>query len=360
MKVLLSGTGGGAGWPEPGCRCASCAGLPPGHHRPFELVVDGAVRFPFAEVPRGYRVCGGGLGLVGPDGAALLCVPPGLEPPPGPGGATRYDDEPSRYDAVLIDLLDRPERLGELRRAGLVDAATRVVAVGLDHRVRSEEELTRRLRLWGAVATPDGTALDIAPPRAAAQGPAGSAQAAAGQQPAARTPQVRRALLLGGARSGKSAEAELRLAAEPYVTYVATGPDGAGDGEWAARVRAHRARRPAHWDTIETTDLAATIANATAPLLIDGLGTWLAAVFDEHAAWEGDRAPVGGRCEELVAAWRQAPEPIVAVSDEVGMGVVPATASGRAFRDALGRLNERLAAESEYVALAVAGRLLEL
>ncbi|MEV5504612.1 bifunctional adenosylcobinamide kinase/adenosylcobinamide-phosphate guanylyltransferase, partial [Nonomuraea fuscirosea] len=75
---------------------------------------------------------------------------------------------------------------------------------------------------------------------------------------------------------------------------------------------------------------------------------------------------VGGRpvrvawSRVVVAAWGQAPRPVVAVSDEVGMGVVPATASGRAFRDALGRLNERLAAESEYVALVVAGRPLEL
>ncbi|MGP3913704.1 bifunctional adenosylcobinamide kinase/adenosylcobinamide-phosphate guanylyltransferase [Nonomuraea sp. 10N515B] len=351
MKVLLSGTAGGAGRPEPGCRCVSCAGLPPGHRHPFELVVDGAVRFPFAEAPRGYRVCGGGRGLVGPDGTALLCLPPSLEPSPDPGVAPRYDDEPSRYDVVLIDLLDRPERLGALRRAGLVDEATQVVAIGLDHRVRSEDELARRLRLWGAVAVPDGTALETLPI---------AHRAPVERRRAARSPQVRRALLLGGTRSGKSAEAELRLAAEPYVTYVATGPDGAGDGEWAARVRAHRSRRPAHWDTVETIDLAATIANATTPLLIDGLGTWLAAVFDEHGAWEGDRAPVHARCDELVAAWRQAPEPIVAVSDEVGMGVVPATASGRLFRDALGRLNERLAAESEYVALVVAGRLLEL
>ncbi|TMR07971.1 bifunctional adenosylcobinamide kinase/adenosylcobinamide-phosphate guanylyltransferase [Nonomuraea turkmeniaca] len=338
MKVFLSGTAGGSGRPEPGCRCVSCAGLPPGHRRPFELVVDGTVRFPFAEVPHGYRVCAGGLGLVGPDGAALLCVPPGRELPPGLAAAV-----PARYGVVLIDVLDRPERLGELRRAGLVDEATRVVAIGLDHRVRPED-LDRRLRLWGAVALPDGTTLEVpdATPPKAQDGP------------------VRRALLLGGARSGKSAEAESRLATEPYVTYVATGPSGAGDGEWAARVRAHRSRRPAHWDTVETTDLATTIANATTPLLIDGLGTWLAAVFDEHGAWEGDRAPVEVRCDELVAAWRQAPEPIVAVSDEVGLGVVPATASGRLFRDTLGRLNERLAAESEYVALLVAGRLLEL
>ncbi|AQZ64964.1 Adenosylcobinamide-phosphate guanylyltransferase [[Actinomadura] parvosata subsp. kistnae] len=331
MKVLLTGTAGGAGWPEPGCRCASCSALPPAHRRPFGLVVDGAIPFPFADPPAGYQVRAGGLGLAGPDGSRLLCLPRDRPVP---------SDE-NRYDMVLIDLLDRPECLGELRRAGLADRATTVVAVGLDHRVRSEEELSRRLRLWGAIAVPDGAELEVV------SGGTGEAM-------------VRRALLLGGSRSGKSAEAELRLAAEPYVTYVATGPDGAGDGEWAARVRAHRERRPAHWDTAETTDLAGTIRAATMPLLVDGLGTWLAAVFDEHGAWEGDRAPVAARCDDLVAAWRQAPEPVVAVSDEVGMGVVPATASGRAFRDALGRLNERLAAESEYVALVVAGRLIEL
>ncbi|WP_433441628.1 bifunctional adenosylcobinamide kinase/adenosylcobinamide-phosphate guanylyltransferase [Nonomuraea sp. CA-141351] len=347
MKVLLSGTAGGAGWPEPGCRCASCAGLPSGHRRPLEVIVDGVVRLPHGDLPRGYRACAGGLGLVCPDGSRLLHLPVGRTvPTDGPAGHDAARHDPARYDIVLIDLLDRPERLGELRRAGLADDRTLVVAVGLDHRVRSEAELARRLRLWGALAVPDGTELEIRPGRPPSVLPEGRAPW--------------RALVLGGSRSGKSAEAELRLAAEPYVTYVATGPGGAGDGEWAARVRAHKERRPAHWATAETTDLVSAIRDASAPLLIDGLGTWLAAVFDEHGAWEGDRIPVGERCDGLVAAWRQAPVRIVAVSDEVGMGVVPATASGRAFRDALGRLNERLAAESEYVALVVAGRLLEL
>ncbi|MET9249000.1 bifunctional adenosylcobinamide kinase/adenosylcobinamide-phosphate guanylyltransferase [Nonomuraea sp. NPDC003709] len=343
MKILVSGTAGGAGWPEPGCRCASCAGLPSGHRRPFELVVDGVARFPFDDPPSGYRARAGGLGLAGPDGSRLLCLPPGRPVPV---------DGPARYDVVLIDLLDRPERLGELRRAGLADDRTAVVAVGLDHRVRSEEELARRLRLWGASAVPDGTVLETG--RALPGTAIGRRPGDGGATAPWRT------LLLGGSRSGKSAEAELRLAAEPYVTYVATGPSGAGDGEWAARVRAHRERRPAHWATVETADLVSAIGQATAPLLIDGLGTWLTAVFDEHGAWEGDRAPVRERCDELVAAWRQTPVRLVAVSDEVGMGVVPATPSGRAFRDALGRLNERLAAESEYVALVVAGRLVEL
>lgn len=311
-----------------GCPCASCARLPQDRRRrPFELLVDDTARFPFT----GGGAFGGGLGLVAADGAAVLCLPAGREAP---------SDGPARYDAVVLDLLDRPQRLGELRRAGLADDRTTVVAAWLDHRIRSEEELARRLRLWGAVAVPDGTVL--------------------GSGGTVRETPPRRALLLGGSRSGKSAEAELRLAAEPYVTYVATGGDGAADGEWAARVRAHRERRPAHWDTAETTDLTGVVAAARTPLLIDGLGTWLAAVFDEHGAWDGDRTPVARRCAELVEAWRGTPVPLVAVSDEVGMGVVPATSAGRAFRDALGRLNEQLAAESEYVALVVAGRPLEL
>ncbi|MFI6731630.1 bifunctional adenosylcobinamide kinase/adenosylcobinamide-phosphate guanylyltransferase [Nonomuraea sp. NPDC050451] len=349
MKILVSGTAGGAGWPEPGCRCASCAGLPSGHRRPFELVVDGVARFPFDDPPGGYRACAGGLGLAGPDGSRLLCLPQGRPVPA---------DGPGRYDVVLIDLLDRPERLGELRRAGLADDRTLVVAVGLDHRIRSEEELARRLRLWGAQAVPDGTVLETG--RTLHGTAIGTWPGDGSTRPGGPATAPWRALLLGGSRSGKSAEAELRLAAEPYVTYVATGPSGAGDGEWAARVWAHRERRPAHWATVETADLVSAIGQATTPLLIDGLGTWLTAVFDEHGAWEGDRAPVRERCDELVAAWRQTPVRLVAVSDEVGMGVVPATSSGRAFRDALGRLNERLAAESEYVALVVAGRLLEL
>ncbi|WP_157244413.1 bifunctional adenosylcobinamide kinase/adenosylcobinamide-phosphate guanylyltransferase [Nonomuraea typhae] len=315
MTIVLSGTAGPRGWPEPGCACASCLALPAGHRRPAGLLVDGRPVSPGSYAAGGLRVL--------------------YEP-----GCGREADAAGPYDLVVLDVAGRPERLGELRRAGLAGAGTRVVGVGFDHRVRSEEELGRRLALWGALAVPDGTVLDDV---------AGSPM-----------PRPRRALLLGGSRSGKSAEAELRLAAEPYVTYVATGPSGDGDGEWAARVRAHRERRPAHWETEETTDLAGVLARARTPLLVDGLGTWLAAVFDEHGAWEGPGEPVWRRCEELVAAWRRAPQEVVAVSDEVGLGVVPATASGRAFRDALGRLNQRLAAESEYVALVVAGRLTPL
>jgi adenosylcobinamide kinase/adenosylcobinamide-phosphate guanylyltransferase len=95
-------------------------------------------------------------------------------------------------------------------------------------------------------------------------------------------------------------------------------------------------------------------------LLIDGIGTWLAAVLDETGAWTEDRAAeekIAERVAELVAAWRQTTAHVVAVSDQVGSGVHPATRSGRMFRDQLGWLNQRLAAESEQTVLVVAGRV---
>jgi adenosylcobinamide kinase / adenosylcobinamide-phosphate guanylyltransferase len=178
-----------------------------------------------------------------------------------------------------------------------------------------------------------------------------------------------RVLLLGGARSGKSEQAELRLAGEPGVTYVATGPVGMpggdlGDPEWAARVAAHRARRPAWWRTEETTDLARVLAGVTrGALLIDGIGTWLAAAMDECGAWDGSAgsaALLADRIAALAGAWRQTGAHVVAVSDEAGLGVVPATPAGRRFRDELGRLNQLLAAESEEAELIVAGRVVPL
>jgi adenosylcobinamide kinase / adenosylcobinamide-phosphate guanylyltransferase len=180
-------------------------------------------------------------------------------------------------------------------------------------------------------------------------------------------------LVLGGARSGKSERAELRLAGEADVTYVAAGgpiagDSGAGDPEWAARMAVHRARRPAWWRTAETTDLAGVLGAAPGSmrrraLLIDGIGTWLAAVMDECGAWDGSAASaerLAGRVAGLIGAWRQTAARVVAVSDETGLGVVPATPAGRRFRDELGRLNQALAAESEETELVVAGRVLPL
>ncbi|MFI5611758.1 bifunctional adenosylcobinamide kinase/adenosylcobinamide-phosphate guanylyltransferase [Amycolatopsis sp. NPDC051903] len=171
-------------------------------------------------------------------------------------------------------------------------------------------------------------------------------------------------LVLGGVRSGKSRHAERLVAHHSHLVYLAPGlPPGDDDPEWAARVAAHQARRPAHWTTVETTDLATVLRSATSPLLIDCLGTWLSRVLDEVGAWSGKAGwerRLDDRLEDFLAAWTQARVPVVAVSNEVGSGVVPATSSGRLFRDVLGALNNRVSAESDRSLLVVAGRVLEL
>lgn len=170
--------------------------------------------------------------------------------------------------------------------------------------------------------------------------------------------------MLGGVRSGKSRYAE-RLAEEhASVVYIAAGmPPSDDDPEWSARVAAHRARRPAHWTTVETGDVASALREADAPVLIDCLGTWLTRVLDESGAWEqrdGWQQRVDERLGAFTEAWRQTEVPAVAVSNEVGSGIVPSTASGRIFRDVLGALNTAVATHSDHVRLVVAGRVLTL
>jgi adenosylcobinamide kinase / adenosylcobinamide-phosphate guanylyltransferase len=171
-------------------------------------------------------------------------------------------------------------------------------------------------------------------------------------------------LVLGGARSGKSRYAESLLSADPKVTYVAPGPapDGS-DPEWAERISRHRARRPALWTTLETTDLAGALGTAQQPVLIDCLATWLTRLIDDIDAWqdvERAGAHVQQETERLLKALRSATARVILVSNEVGSSVVPATASGRMFRDELGRLNAAVSASIDHVVLVVAGRVLDL
>ena len=161
-----------------------------------------------------------------------------------------------------------------------------------------------------------------------------------------------RVLVLGGARSGKSRFAEELLAAAPQVEYVATGLARPDDPDWTERIRAHQARRPAGWTTNETGDLAGVLRASGAPVLLDSVTTWVSARLD---APDLERA-----ADELAAAWAASTREVVAVSDEVGLGVVPATAAGRDFRDRLGALNQRLAAAADEVHLVVAGVPLRL
>lgn len=180
----------------------------------------------------------------------------------------------------------------------------------------------------------------------------------------ARLRRPRRTVVLGGARSGKSSFAEQLLGHERAVDYVACGlvPDGS-DPEWTDRVARHRARRPASWRTVETLDLAGVLGRSGPPVLVDCLTTWLARVMDDCGVWSeapdaDDRLAAG--VDDLVAAWAVTRRRAVAVSNEVGSGIVPATPSGRRFRDELGVLNARVAAASPRVWLLTAGVPLRL
>ena len=156
-------------------------------------------------------------------------------------------------------------------------------------------------------------------------------------------------LVLGGARSGKSAVAEaLAATLPPPVTYVATGR--AGDEAMAARIAAHRSRRPSGWATAEAgTNLVAALDAVEGSVLVDSLGTWVAG-HDDLAA----------DTDELVAALSRRRHASVVVSDEVGLGVHPSTALGNHFRDVLGEVNAAVATIADHVWLVVAGRVLAL
>jgi adenosylcobinamide kinase/adenosylcobinamide-phosphate guanylyltransferase len=164
-------------------------------------------------------------------------------------------------------------------------------------------------------------------------------------------------LVLGGIRSGKSQWAEAAIAAsagvDRPVRYVATGAV-ADDEDWAARVAAHRDRRPGHWSTVETTDVATQLTSRALPTLVDDVGGWLTAAMDRAGAWTG--GSVRADTDEFVAAVDGFTAELVLVSPEVGMTVIPGTAAGRLFADELGTLNQRLAATCERVVLVVAGQ----
>jgi adenosylcobinamide kinase/adenosylcobinamide-phosphate guanylyltransferase len=167
---------------------------------------------------------------------------------------------------------------------------------------------------------------------------------------------VSRVLVLGGGRSGKSAHAESLLAGRTEVTYLAACAPASGDAEWAARVAAHRARRPAGWTTVETTAPSELLRDGA--VLVDSITTWVAALMDETGVWTDEPGAAGklaDRCDALVNAWTMTPAHVVAVSDEVGLGVVPQTRSGRLFRDTLGEVNQRLAGTADEVWFVLAG-----
>ncbi len=419
MEVLLLGTGSPSGWPQPGCSCASCACAAARRlsRAPTSALVDGVLLLdptPEAvrQVAESGRILSGittvllsGQGDLQPAAAhvaalaaggpvEVLGTEPSLEPYAGhsrvelvaatagdvfrrdqyvlravaqgvgigwdlstssgarllyaPGAAVVQsagaEEETGPYDAVLLgggSTSVVAQSLARLRNSGSIHDTADVIVVDVGHAYGHPDTLTGLLPSWGARTVLDGTCVAVG------SDPLGTPRDTSAQG---------RTLVLGGARSGKSALAEQLLAAQPSVLYIATGGARDDDADWRERVAAHVARRPPSWRTIETTQVAECLATADTPLLIDCLGTWLTSRLDHHGVWDGGALePVEADVSELVRAWRSARVPVVAVSNEVGSGVVPPTASGRLFRDLLGRLNATVAAESESVLLTVAG-----
>lgn len=159
-------------------------------------------------------------------------------------------------------------------------------------------------------------------------------------------------LVLGGARSGKSAYAEGLITRLPAPwTYIATAQ--ALDGEMRDRIAHHQAGRAPGWITVEAPlDLPGALAVATGPVLVDCLTLWLTNLM---LADDADTALPSAIDRLLAVLARPRPAPVVLVANEVGWGIVPDNALARAFRDHAGRLNQRLAALASHVVLVVAG-----
>lgn len=160
-------------------------------------------------------------------------------------------------------------------------------------------------------------------------------------------------LILGGTRSGKSVVAErLAAASVHHVTYVATARVDPDDADHAARVEAHRVRRPAEWSTVECPDpaiLPSVLRDLAGTVLVDSLGTWLTG----HRDLAADPT-------ELARALVARDDDTIVVSEEVGLAPHAPTELGRRFADQLGLVNQAVAAVADRAFLVVAGRAMEL
>ena len=166
-------------------------------------------------------------------------------------------------------------------------------------------------------------------------------------------------VLLGGARSGKSALAvEIASRAANGVTYLATSPTIPGDDDLAQRIARHRAERPSTWTTVEEElDIAAALARVDTPVVIvDCLTVWAGNMVhhghDESAILDATDAAIAAVTDRDLVS--------VVISNEVGLGIVPINELARGYRDVLGRVNQRWVAAADHALFMVAGRALPL
>ena len=172
-------------------------------------------------------------------------------------------------------------------------------------------------------------------------------------------------LIIGGARSGKSNYAQqLALEAGGTVLFVATAE--AGDEEMRRRIEEHRKQRPASWRTLEAaTDIGIQIqgvAGGAKTVLIDCITLLVSNILLKHGGHDGDEvdaarieAEVLAEINRLIQCIDQVPVSFIMVTNDVGLGLVPANEIGRAYRDLLGRANQVLAGRADKVYLMVAG-----
>ena len=164
-------------------------------------------------------------------------------------------------------------------------------------------------------------------------------------------------LVLGGVRAGKSSYAQ-RLASEgKRVLFAATAE--AGDEEMTARIQAHRAARPADWDTLEE---PIDLVSALTPLLhhydmvlLDCLTIWVSNLLLRGEGSRSGRVDILSETKRLLELYAKADSTWIMVSNEVGLGVVPATQLGRGYADELGRVNQTVAAAADEVYFMAAG-----
>ena len=169
-------------------------------------------------------------------------------------------------------------------------------------------------------------------------------------------------LILGGARSGKSALAEKLAHRGRRVLFVATAE--ARDEDMKRRIAAHRERRPSGWDTLEEPlDLVAALRpllNRYDTFLLDCFTLWVSNLLLDEPARAEDGSRIPGAARELMDLIAESPATWILVSNEVGQGIVPSSDLGRAYRDALGRVNQVAASRANKVYLMTSGLALEL
>ena len=168
-------------------------------------------------------------------------------------------------------------------------------------------------------------------------------------------------LVLGGARSGKSAFGEQLARSSEKVLYVATAE--ARDEEMAERIALHRRRRPAQWDTLEE---PSGLVGAPGPLsgrydtiLLDCINLWVSNLMLQDETGYSEIQAVA-EVKQLLQLYDRGDASWILISNEVGLGIVPPSVSGRAFRDLLGRVNQYLARRADRVYFMVAGLALEM